>query len=152
MALAPYTCTSDFSPGNFKLPAVNYAAPIKAQSNITPSFGSALKWYAPLGIVPDLKTIPVQQTGFGPTNGTMSGTVTDISVPVANVVVRCYYRPTGQLIQTAGTNASGVFTFTNLDPTDTQNYFVVAFEPNSRDAGWSGNQYNAVIFDLLTPV
>lgn len=151
MANAPYTASSVFTPGSIKLPRVAYLTPMTATS-VVPTCASPLKWYAANGITGDISTIPVIDDGMGAVTGGLTGTVTDNNVSVSGVVVRCYYRPTGQLIQTTTTNASGIFTFPYLDPNDTQNYFIVAFEPTSRDTGWDGNQYNAVIFDLLTPV
>lgn len=78
--------------------------------------------------------------------GVLSGVVNDSAVPVPRCMVRLYYRPTGVLIRSAFTDAAGAFVFTALDPTDMQNYFVIAFDP----AG--GTQYNAIIFDRLTAV
>lgn len=78
--------------------------------------------------------------------GSLSGTVTESNTPVPNAWVYCYYRANGNLIDRVKTNAAGQFSFYRLDPTDTNDYFVVALDPDG------GVQYNALIFDRLTPV
>lgn len=80
------------------------------------------------------------------TVGALSGVVEESAVPLSRCMVRVYYRPSGQLIRSVLTAANGSFTVPGLDPTDTQNYFAIAFDP----AG--GTQYNAIIFDRLTAV
>lgn len=80
-----------------------------------------------------------------PANGALSGVVKESAVPVAYALVRLYWRPSGDLIAQTKTGVNGAFSFVNLDPT-TNNYYVVALDPDS------GVQYNAIIFDRLTPV
>lgn len=80
-----------------------------------------------------------------PVSGVLSGVVTEGATPVAYATVRLYWRLTGDLIAQARCTSSGTFSFTQLDPT-TNNYYVIALDPDP------GVQYNALIFDRLTPV
>lgn len=81
-----------------------------------------------------------------PTAGKIAGTVREGATPVAACTVRLYDRTTGNLISSQSTGAYGEFLFSALDETQTENFFVVALDP----AG--GTQYNAMIYDRLTPV
>jgi hypothetical protein len=76
--------------------------------------------------------------------GRVSGTVMENSVAVGGAIVRLYRRETGTLIDAVRTDTDGHFTFYLLDPS-ISNYYVVALDPDS------GVQYNAKIFDRLTP-
>lgn len=75
----------------------------------------------------------------------IAGTVSQSGVPVPHCMVRLYYRPTGALIASALTSASGSFAFKDLAVSSTKKYLAVAFSPDG------GVQYNAIVFDLLTP-
>ena len=88
---------------------------------------------APWKATPDISDI---------TTGTLSGTVKVSSVAQANKLVRLYYRPNGYAINWTKSATDGTFSFSGLDPTDTGNYFAIAFLD---DAG-----YNALVFDKLT--
>ena len=79
------------------------------------------------------------------TTGTLSGIVTEGGTEVPFCVVRLYYRPTGQLIAQTHSDADGLFTFTGLQ-VGVANYYALALDPDG------GTQYNAVIFDRLSPV
>ena len=81
-----------------------------------------------------------------PTAGKIAGTVREGATPVAACTVRLYDRSTGALISSQTTGTYGEFLFASLDETQTENFFVVALDP----AG--GTQYNAMIYDRLTPV
>ena len=81
-----------------------------------------------------------------PTAGKIAGTVREGATPVAACTVRLYDRTTGALISSQSTGTYGEFLFSALDETQTENFFVVALDP----AG--GTQYNAMIYDRLTPV
>lgn len=80
-----------------------------------------------------------------PVNGTLSGTVKQAGTPVAGRWVRLYYRKNGFLIGSVRSGPSGEFSFGGLDPGD--QYFVIAFDDLNQ-----APDFNAVIFDLLTPV
>ena len=79
-------------------------------------------------------------------NGSISGTVTENSVPVPRCIVKLYFRSTGDYIEQQITSAAGTFTFTGISTAETNGFFVVALDPDG------GVQYNAIIFDRLTPV
>jgi hypothetical protein len=81
-----------------------------------------------------------------PTNGKIAGVVLEGATPVPSCTVRLYDRPTGSLLSSEVTGVYGNFLFSGLDETLTANYFVVAFDPIG------GVQYNAIVFDYLTPV
>lgn len=81
-----------------------------------------------------------------PTNGKIAGVVLEGATPVPACTVRLYDRPTGALLSSEVTGVYGNFLFSGLDETLTANYFVVAFDPIG------GVQYNAIVFDYLTPV
>lgn len=77
---------------------------------------------------------------------TLAGIVTENNTILQNIMVRLYDRKTGHLVSSQLTSVYGSFIFRNLK-LEASNYFVVAFDNlnNSPD-------YNALIFDLLTPV
>lgn len=80
-------------------------------------------------------------------SGTISGLVTLKGVPMPNEKVYLYYKPTGVRIMWALTDATGHFTFQHLDKTSNQYYAICALKgPYTLP-----EQYNALIFDLLTP-
>jgi len=83
--------------------------------------------------------------------GSLSGIVTRQGIPVANVWVRLYYRPNGQMIAQTKSANDGTFSFSpsndipiGLNPTDTKNYYVLAIDNN--------NSQNTPTADLLTAV
>lgn len=78
-------------------------------------------------------------------NGTLSGAVKEAGVAVPYAVVRLYYRPNGILIDQALCDASGLFSFSGIEE-GVSDYYVIALDPDG------GTQYNAVIFDRLSPV
>lgn len=78
-------------------------------------------------------------------NGQISGTVKVNGVAVADRFVRLYYRKHGSLIGSIKTDSTGTFTFLNLDPAD--RYTVIAFDDTN-----TSPDYNAKIFDIITPV
>lgn len=85
-----------------------------------------------------------------PVNGTIAGVVSEGGVPVPFAKVNCYFRSSGEKIAGATCDASGNFTFSDLDPTmpsdpDDGKYFVVALDPSG------GSRYNALIFDRVVP-
>lgn len=87
---------------------------------------------------------------YGPTfdlinvdvTGTLSGTVKEAGVLQANAIVSVYYRPNGKLIARVRTDASGAWSVPNLDKSVADYYAVAQTESN----------YNAIIYDKLTPV
>lgn len=79
-----------------------------------------------------------------PTPGVISGTLNTGIIIDYNHVVRLYYRPTGYMIDQVRTNIDGSFLFnTDLDKAEVGNYYIIAFDLN--------NNFNAVVYDLLTP-
>lgn len=134
MAASPYDAAT-YSPSErtaLPLPPPTGAAAVR---NTTPiSSALPIKFYGSSG------------SPSAPNNGSLSGTVGELGPGLSRCFVRCYYRPTGQLIKTVLTAADGTFNVDGLDPTDTAGYFAVAFDPVG------GTQYNALIFDRLTPV
>jgi hypothetical protein len=80
-----------------------------------------------------------------PITGTLSGVVTQAGTPVEGRWVRLYYRPNGFLIGSVRSGPNGEFSFGGLDPGD--QYFVIAFDDLNQ-----APDFNAVIFDQLTPV
>jgi hypothetical protein len=92
----------------------------------------------------DIATWAYSSSYLVPTNGTISGTVSEVGTPIPNCVVCIYYRPNGLLIARTKADAAGNFTFTGLDPTLVAGqYFVVALDPDG------GVLYNALIFDRI---
>lgn len=77
--------------------------------------------------------------------GYFSGTVTENGSAVSFARVFVFHRKTGICTTATWTDASGNFAATGLDDLDSLNYFVVALDPDG------GTQYNAIIFDRLTP-
>jgi hypothetical protein len=99
---------------------------------------------------PSKRTYVVFWDGFSrvstSTAGALTGVVEESGTPIARAMVRVYHRPSGALIRSVLTESDGSFSLPGLDPTDTQNYFAIAFDPTG------GTQYNALIFDRLTAV
>lgn len=81
-----------------------------------------------------------------PNNGVISGIVTEDGDPVPHCLVRLYDRATGLLMESTFSDGLGLFSFTGYDQTIPNAFFAVAFDP----AG--GVNYNALIYDRLTPV
>lgn len=79
-----------------------------------------------------------------PVNGQISGIVKLQGVPIADRIVRLYYRKNGVLIGSIKTDSTGTFQFLNLDPSD--RYTVIAFDDTN-----TSPDFNAQIFDILTP-
>ncbi len=77
-----------------------------------------------------------------PINGILSGVVTIGGAPTPNTVVRAYFRDTGVLIGETRTDATGSFTFANLDPAGL--YYVIALDDIT-----AGPAYNAQIRDAV---
>lgn len=78
------------------------------------------------------------------TPGIISGTLQTSVIIDYNHIVRLYYRPNGYLIDQVRTKIDGSFTFTkNIDKAEVGNYYIIAFDLN--------NNFNAFIYDLLTP-
>jgi hypothetical protein len=82
--------------------------------------------------------------------GALSGIANRQGVPVQDAWIRLYYRPTGQQISQVRSSSDGSFVFgptltpyVGLDKT-VSDYFILTNDPES--------EFNAVIYDLLTPV
>jgi len=69
--------------------------------------------------------VEIRDDGTPPSNGTISGRIIKDSIPVPYVIVRLYYRVTGQLINQTTTDINGEFEFIGYNAT-TNNYFVIA--------------------------
>lgn len=78
--------------------------------------------------------------------GKIAGVVLEGATPVPQAKVGVFYRRDMHLIRTTRTNQYGVFVFTQLEEALGDNYFVVALDPDG------GTQYNAIVFDRLSPV
>lgn len=78
--------------------------------------------------------------------GTFSGVVTEDGVPTPFTWVALYYRPTHVLLARTRTDANGAFSFQNLDKSDLEGYFAVAFDADG------GVNFNAKILDKLSAV
>lgn len=76
--------------------------------------------------------------------GSITGSVTVLGVLAADILVLLYERDSFRPLRSTRTNAAGVFTFSELYPGI--KYFAIAFDPDG------GTQYNAIIFDKITPV
>ena len=113
-----------------------------------------------LNLMPAVRPLPVWRFGGSlvtvllqtavDITGALSGTVKREGVAIANVIVRLYYRPTGDIIGAVRSGSDGSFTFgptarpyIGLDKT-ANNYFVLVTDPQS--------SFNAVVYDLVTPV
>lgn len=81
-----------------------------------------------------------------PTAGKIAGVVKEGAAPIPAAQVALYYRPNKRLVASQRANQWGVFLFQDLDQTEIDNYFVVAFDPDG------GTQYNALVYDRLTAV
>lgn len=76
--------------------------------------------------------------------GTISGTVDTAGTADYNYTVRLYWRPTGQLLDSALTKTDGSFTFSiPVSKDELSNYQVIAIDQTKT--------YNALIYDLITP-
>lgn len=80
--------------------------------------------------------------------GALSGTVKINGVAQSYVKVYLYYRPTGQKINAAITDANGAYSFAGLDRSAVSNksYYAVAVDPDGL-----GTQYDSGIYDRLIP-
>jgi hypothetical protein len=63
------------------------------------------------------------------TTGSISGVVKITGVPTQYVRVGLFHRISMNLIANAITNNTGVYTFTGLDKTDLNNFFVTILDP-----------------------
>lgn len=79
-------------------------------------------------------------------DGSGSGMITDAvsGMPLGNVMVVLLWRPTGQRIDRAWTDADGSYSFRGLDPTAAEHYVTIAFAPDGSPiendkvlAGWT---------------
>lgn len=77
--------------------------------------------------------------------GVVNGTALVGTAPVPGAEVWLFHRTSRMPVRRTITNANGEFTFTNLYKAASA-YFAVAFDPDS------GEAFNALIFDKLTPV
>jgi hypothetical protein len=134
MAALPYSANNYLKRTVSTLSLNPFVGAVVAKTGPMTKLSSPYKWYDQHGVV------------WSNTSGTLSGVVSDNGTPVSHALVRCYYRPGGQLIASTWTASDGSFSFPGLDATDTTAFFVIAFDPDG------GTQYNAIIFDRLTPV
>lgn len=77
-------------------------------------------------------------------NGQIVGTVTENTVPVANVAVFLMWRPTMARVARTFTDANGDYRFEGLDRT-LSNYVVVCQDPPG------GTTYNDQVYSLILP-
>lgn len=96
-----------------------------------------------LGKLPVAQNIPYTPNVAGV--GYLAGVTKENGTLLPNCLVRLYDRVTGQPVASATSNGSGAVFFDNVDPNRVEQFFAVAFDI----AG--GVQYNAIVYDLLTP-
>lgn len=77
-------------------------------------------------------------------SGTITGSVKEGATAIPYCWVHLYYRPTGERISSTKTDASGNFTFTGLQASQSL-YFAVALDPDG------GTTYNALVYDRVSP-
>ena len=82
---------------------------------------------APLAVV-DYKLVPAISY---PVSGRLSGVVSIAGTPRVGVVVRLYYRSSGQLIEQAISGTGGTYSFAGLDVSDPGAYYVTFIDPNT---------------------
>ena len=75
--------------------------------------------------------------------GSIVVTVKVEGVIQANVLVKCIHRQTSIVVNNGRTDANGQITFSDLNRDAIGEYYVIAF---------SADDYNALIYDKLTPV
>jgi hypothetical protein len=76
--------------------------------------------------------------------GNITGYTKKDGIAIGNIVVRLYYRPTGTLIRSVRSDASGYFEFSDLAlPKSSSDFYVVALIDEA---------YNAEAADKLTPI
>ena len=78
-------------------------------------------------------------------SGTIGGSVMKGAVPQVDVEVSLFHRKSRSCIGTARTDANGEFVFRDLYKPSSE-YFAIAFSPTT------GDPFNALIYDMLTPV
>lgn len=83
---------------------------------------------------------------INPTLGYIAGTVTELTVPVANAMVVAYDRRSLLPVAKTFSNADGTFQFKSIFDVAYRDYFVVAFDPEG------GTSYNALIYDKVQAV
>jgi len=98
--------------------------------------------YIPTWAINGDRTVPLAYTL--PCNGRISGQVLITSVPAPGILVRCYYKETGNLVKQTWTDASGNYAFDYLTTAD--EYYVLAFD----DVTQLPN-FNAQVFDRIVP-
>ena len=78
-------------------------------------------------------------------DGTLGGVITESGNPVFGVVIFLHWRKTMQVIAKTYTDASGSYSFADVDPARSTDYVVVIQDK----AG--GTVYNDAIFALVAP-
>jgi hypothetical protein len=79
-------------------------------------------------------------------DGSMSGTVTENGLPVANAVVMAFERFNGLCVARVYSKADGTFVLPTVFTKSDRHYFVVAFDPEG------GVSYNALVYDKIQAV
>ena len=78
-------------------------------------------------------------------SGTIGGSVLKGTVPQVGVDVSLFHRTSRSCLATVRTDANGEFVFHDLYKPSSE-YFAIAFSPTT------GDPFNALIYDMLTPV
>lgn len=78
-------------------------------------------------------------------SGTIGGSVLKGAVPLVGVEVSLFHRTSRRCISTTRTDTNGEFVFHDLYKPSSE-YFAIAFSPTT------GDPFNALIYDMLTPV
>lgn len=126
----------------------HYSLGVAAAGSAPPSGAAPCKYVGAASFVP----IPLYRTTTAPSEwgaldrtGTLSGFVTEGGTPVNRCLVSCYWRDNGNLVARVLSDSAGAFSFLYLDKS-VPGYYIVAQDPPG------GTQYNAKVFDYLTPV
>ena len=116
-------------------------------AGFTPT-SSTIRFPSPLAaarFVSAYRFATMAEWGAADATGSLSGSVTADTTPVVGARVCCYWRPSGAFVASVLTNAQGAFVIPLLDKASNE-YAVVAYDPTG------GVQYNAKVFDYLTPL
>lgn len=118
----------------------------KATGSATPSTTLLFRQSEYFRVIPLYRTsLTMSEWGSLDATGQITGTVTVSGTPVPRCRVSCYWREGGTHVATVLTDTSGNYVFPYLDKTSSS-YTVVAYDPPG------GTQYNAKVYDYLTPV
>lgn len=124
--------------------------PVRLQSGLRSlwAFPSAVKapgslWQRPNLASPEVHSTNLLQHSSGAPARWLSGTVAGNQSDFTQVIVRAYRKSSGKLAGEVRPAANGAF-YVQVDG-DVQQFYIIAFDPVG------GEEFNAVIFDRITP-